>query len=47
MKKALLFINGDSPKTIPNLSDYLFVLARYVSKLHNEPEEYWNPNDKK
>jgi thiamine pyrophosphokinase len=27
------------------LSDYLFVLARYVSKLHNEPEEYWNPNE--
>jgi cob(I)alamin adenosyltransferase len=23
-----------------------FVLARYVSKLHNEPEEYWNPNDR-
>ena len=22
MKKALLFINGDSPRTIPNLSDY-------------------------
>ncbi|PIE50213.1 MAG: ATP:cob(I)alamin adenosyltransferase [Flavobacteriales bacterium] len=28
------------------LSDYLFVLARYISKLEKEPEEYWNPNDK-
>ncbi len=33
-------------KYLNRLSDYLFVLARYVSKLQNEPEEYWNPRDR-
>jgi cob(I)alamin adenosyltransferase len=33
-------------KYLNRLSDYLFVLARYVSKLNNEPEEYWNPNER-
>ncbi len=28
------------------LSDYLFVLARYVSKFNNEPEEFWIPNER-
>lgn len=32
-------------KYLNRLSDYLFVLARYVSKLHNEPEEYWIPTE--
>lgn len=31
-------------KYLNRLSDYLFVMSRYVSKLHNEPEEPWNPN---
>lgn len=31
-------------KYLNRLSDYLFIMARYVSKLQNEPEEYWNPN---
>lgn len=33
-------------KYLNRLSDYLFVLARYVSKLHNEPEEYWIPTER-
>ena len=31
-------------KYLNRLSDYLFVLARYVSKINGETEEYWNPN---
>lgn len=33
-------------KYLNRLSDYLFVLARYISKLKGETEEYWNPNDR-
>ncbi|MGZ5273490.1 MAG: cob(I)yrinic acid a,c-diamide adenosyltransferase, partial [Kaistella sp.] len=33
-------------KYLNRLSDYLFVLARYVSKINGEKEEYWNPNDR-
>lgn len=33
-------------KYLNRLSDYLFVLARYVSKINGETEEYWNPNDR-
>ncbi|MBP7173113.1 MAG: cob(I)yrinic acid a,c-diamide adenosyltransferase [Cloacibacterium sp.] len=42
-------IEGVRPELIQylnRLSDYLFVLARYVSKLQNEAEEYWNPNER-
>ena len=52
-ERSLVFLNQSEEvraeliKYLNRLSDYLFVLARYVSKLHNEPEEYWNPNDKK
>jgi cob(I)alamin adenosyltransferase len=30
-------------KYLNRLSDYLFVLARYVAHLHNVPEVTWNP----
>lgn len=33
-------------KYINRLSDYLFVLARYVSKINGEKEEFWNPNNR-
>lgn len=29
------------------LSDYLFVLARYLSHQNGEAEEYWNPSERK
>lgn len=33
-------------KYLNRLSDYLFILARYVSKINGEKEEFWNPKDK-
>ena len=51
-ERSLVFLNQSEEvraeliKYLNRLSDYLFVLARYVSKLNNEPEEYWNPSDK-
>jgi len=40
-------IRPELVKYLNRLSDYLFVMARYVSQLQNEPEEYWNPNQRK
>ena len=31
-------------KYLNRLSDYLFILARYISKISGEKEEYWNPS---
>lgn len=51
-ERSLVFLNETEEirpeliKYINRLSDYLFVLARYISKLNNEPEEFWNPNDR-
>ena len=51
-ERSLVFLNESEEvrpeliKYLNRLSDYLFVLARYVSKLNNESEEYWNPNDR-
>ena len=51
-ERSLVFLNESEEvrpeiiKYMNRLSDYLFVLARYVSKLNNESEEYWNPNDR-
>lgn len=51
-ERSLVFLNESEEvrseliKYLNRLSDYLFVLARYVSKLQNEPEEYWNPQDR-
>lgn len=51
-ERALVFLNeseeirGELIKYLNRLSDYFFVLARFVAKLHNETEEFWNPNDR-
>lgn len=51
-ERSLVFLNESEElrpeliKYLNRLSDYLFVLARYVSKLNNETEEYWNPNNR-
>lgn len=51
-ERSLVFLNESEEvrpeliKYLNRLSDYLFVLARYVSKLSEEKEEYWNPNDR-
>ena len=51
-ERSLVFLNEAEPvrpeliKYLNRLSDYLFVLARYVSHLNNEEEEYWNPNNR-
>ena len=49
-ERSLVFLNESEEvrpeliKYLNRLSDYLFVLARFVSQLNNEAEEYWNPN---
>ena len=51
-ERSLIFLNESEDvrpeliKYLNRLSDYLFVLARYVSKLQNEAEEFWNPNER-
>lgn len=51
-ERALVFMNETEEvrpeliKYLNRLSDYLFILARYMSKLNDEAEEYWNPNNR-
>jgi cob(I)alamin adenosyltransferase len=51
-ERALVFLNETEElrpelvKYLNRLSDYLFVLGRFVSKDQNEPEEFWNPNQR-
>lgn len=51
-ERGLVFLNESEEirpeliKYLNRLSDYLFVLARYVSKIENQPEEYWNPSER-
>ncbi|WP_313215884.1 cob(I)yrinic acid a,c-diamide adenosyltransferase [Soonwooa sp.] len=51
-ERSMVFLNESEEvrpeliKYLNRLSDYLFVLSRYISKIENEPEEYWNPNDR-
>ncbi len=51
-ERSLIFLNESEAvrpeliKYLNRLSDYLFVLARYVSKLNNEAEEFWNSSER-
>ena len=51
-ERSLVFLNeteevrSELIKYLNRLSDYLFVLARYISKINGETEEYWNPNNR-
>lgn len=51
-ERSLVFLNESEEvrseliQYLNRLSDYLFVAARYVSKLENQPEEYWNPSER-
>ncbi|WP_187478378.1 cob(I)yrinic acid a,c-diamide adenosyltransferase [Amniculibacterium sp. G2-70] len=51
-ERALVFLNESEElrlelvKYLNRLSDYLFVLGRFVSKNQSEPEEFWNPNQR-
>ena len=51
-ERSLVFLNESEEirpeliKYLNRLSDYFFVLSRFVSHLNKEEEEYWNPNDR-
>ena len=51
-ERAMVFLNETEEvrpeliKYLNRLSDYLFILARYVSKISGEKEEYWNPSER-
>ncbi|WP_312322522.1 cob(I)yrinic acid a,c-diamide adenosyltransferase [Soonwooa sp.] len=51
-ERSMVFLNESEEvrpeliKYLNRLSDYLFVLSRYISKIENELEEYWNPSDR-
>jgi cob(I)alamin adenosyltransferase len=52
-ERSLVFLNKSEEirpeliKYFNRLSDYFFVLARYISKTQGYKEEYWNPNDRR
>lgn len=51
-ERSLIFLNETEEirpeliKYLNRLSDYLFVLARFISKLNGEKEEYWKPGER-
>ncbi len=51
-ERTMVFLNETEEvrpeliKYLNRLSDYLFILARYVSKISGEKEEYWNPSER-
>ena len=51
-ERAMVFLNETEEvrpeliKYLNRLSDYLFILARYVSKISGEKEDYWNPSER-
>ena len=51
-ERAMVFLNETEEvrpeliKYLNRLSDYLFILARYISKISGEKEDYWNPSER-
>lgn len=51
-ERTMVFLNETEEvrpeliKYLNRLSDYLFILARYISKISGEKEEYWNPSER-
>ena len=51
-ERAMVFLNETEEvrpeliKYLNRLSDYLFILARYISKISGEKEEFWNPSER-
>ena len=51
-ERAMVFLNETEEvrpeliKSLNRLSDYLFILARYISKISGEKEDYWNPSER-
>ena len=51
-ERAMVFLNEteevrpELTKYLNRLSDYLFILARYISKISGEKEDYWNPSER-
>ena len=49
-ERAMVYLNETDEvrpeliKYLNRLSDYLFILARYISKISGEKEDYWNPS---
>ena len=49
-ERAMVYLNETEEvrpeliKYLNRLSDYLFILARFISKISGEKEEYWNPS---
>ena len=49
-ERSMVFLNETEEvrpeliKYLNRLSDYLFILARYISKISGEKEDYWNPS---
>ena len=49
-ERAMVYLNETEEvrpeliKYLNRLSDYLFILARYISKISGEKEDYWNPS---
>ena len=51
-ERTMVFLNETEEvrpeliKYLNRLSDYLFILARYISKISGEKEDYWNPSER-
>ena len=51
-ERAMVYLNETEEvrpeliKYLNRLSDYLFILARFISKISGEKEDFWNPSER-